>query len=415
MNRVSIGRHCCAQSTHLESFRGLITDELLEEVRTLAHDLKGVRICNINSTAAGGGVAELLNREIPLMRALEVEADWWIIRGEDQFFTVTKGFHNALQGGAYELTDEIRSIYEAQNRKSAHVFEDRYDVYIVHDPQPAALARFYRQTGERWIWRCHIDSSTPNPGVWHFLRPFVEDYDAAVFTMQEFVPSDLRMDRLALIPPAIDPLASKNMELPRDLSRTIVADSGINLRHPLLLQVSRFDPWKDPLGVIEAYRMVKRSVPEVQLALVGSLAGDDPEGWEILEQVNAASAADHDIYVFTNLTGVGNVEVNAFQHVADVIIQKSLKEGFGLVVSEALWKRRPVVAGRAGGIPMQIPEEYASFLVDDIEECATRILDLLANPQQREAYGQAGRERVRAEFLLPRLVRDNLALAKSLL
>jgi trehalose synthase len=415
MNRVAMGRHCCAQSTHLESFRGLMADEMLEEVRTLARDLRGVRICNINSTAAGGGVAELLNREIPLMRALGVEADWWIIRGEAQFFTVTKGFHNALQGGPYELTDEIRAIYEAQNQESARTFEERYDVYLVHDPQPAALARFYRRTGECWIWRCHIDSSTPNPAVWGFLRPFVLDYNAAVFTMREFVPSDLTMDRLALIPPAIDPLASKNMELPQNLARQIVADSGIDLRRPLLLQVSRFDPWKDPLGVIEAYRTVKWSVPEVQLALVGSLAGDDPEGWEILEQVNAASAADQDIYVFTNLTGVGNVEVNAFQHVADIIIQKSLKEGFGLVVSEALWKVRPLLAGRAGGIPMQIPAEYGSFLVEDVSECAARVQDLLANPQQREAYGQAGRERVRAQFLLPRLIRDNLALVKSLL
>lgn len=414
MNRVSIGRHCCAQSTHLDASKGIVANDVLDEVRTLARSLKGVRICNINSTAAGGGVAELLSREIPLLRALRVEADWWIIRGEEQFFTVTKGFHNALQGGQYELTEEVRRIYEEQNRESARLFEERYDVYLVHDPQPAALARFRRRPGERWVWRCHIDSSTPNPAVWQFLRSFVQEYDAAVFTMWEFIPADLQLSRVALIPPAIDPLSSKNMDLPHDVVRRIVADSGIDLHRPLLLQVSRFDPWKDPLGVVESYRIVKQSRPDVQLALVGALAGDDPEGWAILEQVNVASAADQDIYVFTNLTGVGNVEVNAFQRLADVVIQKSLKEGFGLVASEALWKGRPLVAGRAGGIPMQIPEGYEQFLVDDVPECAARILALLADPVQRGAYGQAGREHVRGHFLLPRLVRDTLALVKSL-
>jgi trehalose synthase len=212
------------------------------------------------------------------MRALGVEEDWWIIRGEDQFFSVTKGFHNALQGGPYELTDEVRAIYEAQNRESARTFAERYDIYIVHDPQPAALARFYRRTGERWIWRCHIDGSTPNPAVWHFLRPFVEDCDAAVFTMRECVPPGIGLDRLALIRPAINPLASKNMQLPHDVARRIVADYGIDLRRPLLLQVSRFDPWRDPLGVIEAYRTVKRSAPEVQLALVRVPGGRRPGG-----------------------------------------------------------------------------------------------------------------------------------------
>jgi trehalose synthase len=402
MNRVVIGRHCCAQSTHLASYQGIVAAEVLDEITTLARVLKGVRICHINSTAAGGGVAELLSREIPLLRALEVDADWWIIRGQEQFFTVTKSFHNALQGGQYELTDDVQRIYEAQNQESARLFQERYDVYIVHDPQPAAMVRFRRQPGERWVWRCHIDSSTPNVPVWGFLRPFVAEYDAAVFTMQEFVPEDLKLSGLPVIPPAIDPLSSKNMELPADVARRIVADAEIDLRRPLLLQVSRFDPWKDPMGVIETYRMVKRAKPEVQLALVGAMAGDDPEGWTLLEQANAASAQDLDIFVLTNLTNVGNVEVNAFQRVADVVIQKSLKEGFGLV------------AGRAGGIPMQVPESYQQFLVRDIPECAARILELLDAPETRDAHGRAGREHIRRRFLLPRLVRDNLALVHSL-
>lgn len=210
-------------------------------------------------------------------------------------------------------------------------------------------------------------------------------------------------------------LSTKNIELPRDVSQRALANSGIDLHRPLLLQVSRFDPWKDPLGVIRAYRLVKQKRPEIQLALVGAMAGDDPEGWRILETINEESAKDKDIYVFTNLTGVGNMEVNAFQRGADVVIQKSLREGFGLVVSEALWKGKPVVAGRAGGIPMQFPEAYRHFLVESVEDCAERALELLENPAKRELFGEAGRERIRQEFVLPRLIRDELSLIKELL
>jgi trehalose synthase len=246
--------------------------------------------------------------------------------------------------------------------------------------------------------------------VWGFLRTYIETYDAAVFTMDIFRPPDLQMGRLAFIPPAIDPFATKNMELPLDLCRRAIADSGINLREPLLLQVSRFDAWKDPLGVIQAYRLVKEKRPGVQLALVGAMAGDDPEGWTILETINAEAAKDPDLHVFTNLTGVGNMEVNAFQRGADVVIQKSLREGFGLVVSEALWKEKALVAGAAGGIPMQFPKGYSEYLIHSIEECAGKVLYLLDHPEEAGSFGRAGREKVRSQFLLPRLIRDELQL-----
>lgn len=415
MNRVAIGRHCCAQSTNLESYRPLVGDALLAEIQELARALHDVRICHVNSTAAGGGVAELLGRQVPLLQALGLRVDWQIIRGEEEFFTITKGFHDALQGGRFDLTPAVEDIYVRQNEQSARIFADAYDVYIVHDPQPAALCRFRRRLGERWIWRSHIDSSTPNRQVWAFLRPFVQEYDAAIFTMKQFVPPNLSVSRLEFIPPAIDPLGTKNMPLPPELCRRAVADYGVDLRRPVILQVSRFDPWKDPLGVIHAYRLAREEVPDLQLVLVGALAGDDPEGWGILEQVNEVAATDPNILVFTNMTGVGNMEVNVFQRTADLVVQKSLKEGFGLVVSEALWKGKAVVAGNTGGIPMQIPPAYHSFLVETVEECARRLVELLSNAEVRQAFGEAGQRHVRERFLLPRLVRDDLRAIRAAL
>ena len=411
---VRLGRHCCAPSTNPDNYRPLVGDAMIDEIRTLAQDLAGVRVCQINATAAGGGVAELLGRQIPLLRALGIDAEWRLIHRNPAFFALTKSFHNALQGAALELTDTVRDLYLNRNRDCAAMLDDTYDVYIVHDPQPAALRAFAGDQRARWIWRCHIDSSTPNAQVWGFLKPYVEAYDATVFTLPEFCPPDLHGPRLVCIPPAIDPLSTKNMPLPDGLPQRVLADAGIDLHRPLLLQVSRFDPWKDPLGVIRVYQLVKAQCPEVQLALVGAMAGDDPEGWGILETINAEAAHDNDIYVFTNLTGVGNMEVNAFQHGADVIIQKSLKEGFGLVVSEALWKAKPLVAGRAGGIPMQFPDAYQHFLVDSVETCAARVLDLLENVTMRKQFGHAGQEKVRRDFLLPRLVRDELRFIRDL-
>lgn len=413
--RIAVGRHCCAPSTNLENYRPLVGDELIDEIRELSHDLKDLRLCQLNATASGGGVAELLGRQIPLYQALGIHAEWRVIHGDQEFFTITKAFHNALQGAECRLTSSTKQEYLEHNRISAEMLDGPYDVYIVHDPQPAALRHFKKNDKSKWIWRCHIDSSTPNAEVWQFLRPYVEAHDAAVFTTHAFEPPDLDMRRVVFIPPAIDPLATKNMELPKDLCRRVIADAGLDLRRPILLQVSRFDPWKDPVGVIRAYRLVKEKRADVQLALVGAMASDDPEGWAILEQIDQEKADDPDIYVFTNLTGVGNMEVNAFQRGADVVIQKSLKEGFGLVVSEALWKEKPMVAGAAGGIPMQFPKQYEDYLVHSIEDCAGRLLFLLDNPQVADGLGRAGKEKVRQEFLLPRLVRDELRLIREVL
>ncbi len=414
--KVAVGKHYSSESINLQNYRRWLGDDLIDEVRELSRDLKGLRVCQINATAAGGGVAELLSRLVPVYLALGIETDWRLIYGDKDFFAITKSFHNALQGAELKLTSAMKDAYLEHNRLSAEMLPDNYDVCVVHDPQPAALRHFKDSRSKaKWIWRCHIDSSQPNREVWEFLRPYIEEYDAAIFTMKAFQPADLEMKRVAFIPPAIDPLSTKNMDLPAEVYRRALGEMGIDLNRPLLLQVSRFDPWKDPLGVIRAYRLVKEKMPGVQLAMVGAMAGDDPQGWEILEKINKEAVKDPDFYVFTNMTGVGNMEVNVFQRGANVVLQKSLREGFGLVIAEAFWKQKPIVAGKAGGIPMQFPDGYDDYLVESVEDCAAKVLFLLENPAIAQAFGQAGQAKARAEFLLPRLVRDQLRLIKQVL
>jgi trehalose synthase len=408
--KVAIGRPNASVRAKVEQYRLLVGDDAMDEVVALARELRGVRICHINSTAYGGGVAELLSRYLPMLQGLGISAEWRLIHGDSAFFSVTKAFHNALQGSHYDLQTSDEQSYLRANEESARLLEDNYDVIIVHDPQPAAIRHFTGRRRAKWIWRCHIDSSDPDPKVRDFLAKFIQEYDAFVFTMPEFLLPGLDRSRASFIAPAIDPFATKNIELPMEMCRRAISDSGVDIDRPLLLQVSRFDPWKDPMGVVEAYRLVKQEIPGVQLALIGAMAGDDPEGWHLLDLVQEESARDPDLFVFTNVAGVGSMEVNLFQRGCDVVIQKSLREGFGLVVSEALWKEKPVVAGRAGGIPMQFPEGFDRYLVDGVQECATRTIHLLKHLGERGEFGRAGRERVRSEFLLPRLVRDELRL-----
>jgi len=407
--------HACCHAKRLDRYAEAVPSGMLEELHDLAKRLKGARICHINSTPFGGGVAELLSSVVPLVRSLGVHMDWRVIHGSPHFFAITKGLHNALQGGAFDLTEQKRRRFLAHNQACADLLREAYDVFIVNDPQPVALRHFHGRGGARWVWRCHVDSSSPNPEVWDFLRPFVDEYDAIVFTMERFVPPDIALEKVDLIPPAIDPLSTKNMELPPPLARDAVADRGLDVERPLLVQVSRFDPWKDPLGVIEVYRRVKASHPEVQLALVGAMAGDDPEGWEMLDRITREAVRDPDLHVWTNMSGVGNMEVNAFQRAATVVIQKSLKEGFGLVISEALWKGTPVVAGNAGGIPLQMTGELARYLVEGVDECAVKVGYLLDHPKDRETLGALGRRHVQEHFLMPRLIRDELALVFRLI
>jgi trehalose synthase len=408
LQNVSVGRWS------LDAYRGIVPDAILERLREEAKALRGARILAVNATAYGGGVSELLRSSVPLLRDLGLTIDWKVITGSQDFFRSTKALHNALQGSTETLTDLERTAYVNCTRENAPLLDDSYDFVVVHDPQPAALLSLHGKGGARWVWRCHIDTSEPNADAWRFLRPFLTDFDAAVFTMPEFVPPDLPIARVRTIAPAIDPLSPKNLDFPKRTANQILDWIGIDLPGRLVTQVSRFDAWKDPFGVIAAYRLVREEMPDLQLALVGSMALDDPEGWEVYSELSRHAESDPLIHLYTNLTGASNVEVNAFQRLSDVVLQKSIREGFGLVVSEAMWKGTPVVAGRAGGIPMQMPEGVGGLLVDSVEECAAAMLKLLNDRELAEQLGDSGRAHVREHFLLPRLLMEELALLSTL-
>ncbi|MBE9501959.1 MAG: glycosyltransferase [Chloroflexi bacterium] len=395
----------------------LLGSELIDEIVALGEDLKGIRLCHINSTPFGGGVAELLSSLIPLTRGVGVSADWQVIRGDRRFFTITKSLHNALQGSEYPLLmkEATQKAYKINNLENARELDPDYDVFVVNDPQPAALRHFCDVDHAKWVWRCHVDSSEPDEATWQFLRPYIEDYDAAVFTVNKFVPSDLKVPKIAIMAPAIDPFSSKNMALPSSLWRDMLDNLDIDKSRPLISQISRFDPWKDPFGVMAVYRLAKEKVPGLQLALITSFAGDDPEAWDIYAEVNEEADKDPDIHIFSNLTGVGNMEVNAFQSASGVVIQKSIKEGFGLVVAEALWKGTPVVAGNTGGIPLQMTGELEQYLSTTIEECAEKVVYLLEHPDVAHELGQMGKEHIRENFLMSRLLKDELTLIKELI
>ncbi|WIY00377.1 glycosyltransferase [Amycolatopsis mongoliensis] len=401
------------------AYRKVAPDWVVEPLLAVAERLRGARVIHLSATPYGGGVSELLRSAVPLYNDLGVHATWKIISGEPAFFAVTKKLHNALQGGKDPITDADIRLYEENSRRNAEEISADpdfagCDFVFVHDPQPAAILSFSDFRRGKSIWRCHIDTSQPAPSAWGYLGKFVEHYDATVFTMAQFVPPTLSPGLADIISPAIDPLSPKNMSLDDRTAHAVLNWIGIEPDRPLVTQVSRFDPWKDPLGVIDAFRLVRPEVPGLQLALVGSMALDDPEGWEVYRRISDATRADPDIHVFTNLTGVGNVEVNAFQRFSSVMIQKSIREGFGLVVSEALWKGTPIVAGRTGGIPLQVADDTGGLLVDSTDECAKALLGLLQDPGRSAALGASGRERVRQYFLLPRLLLDELTLLDGL-
>jgi trehalose synthase len=399
----------------LEDYRVIVGDDVIDQINLLAGNLRGVRLLHINATGSGGGVAELLNSLVPLEQDCGLEAEWRILCKHEPLFKATKNFHNALQGMPLHRTQGFERVYLERNRHCAAMLGNGYDVVLIHDPQPAALPHFVNFSGTKWIWRCHIDTSQPDPEIWGFLRQFIQEYDVAVFTIPEFVPSDFNGSRMEFIPPAIDPLSPKNRAIPKYVCREVVYEFGIDLSRPLIIQVARFDPWKDPGGVIEAYRLVKQDLPEIQLVLIGAMAEDDPEAWEIYNSIRRNQEGDPDLHIFSNLTGVGAHEVNCFQRVADVVIQKSIREGFGLVVSEALWKGTPVVAGNTGGIPLQMQNGIGGFLVNTVEECAEKVAHLLTRPYEAESIARCGWHRVRDHFLMPRLLLDELRLVESLI
>ncbi len=394
----------------LDDYIDIVGEHEISELKLIAQNLAGKKIVNVNSTSTGGGVAEILNRMIPLLKDMGVDANWEVIKGGEKFFDVTKKFHNALHGKNESITKEDYDCYietVAQNIESISLGSD---IMFIHDPQPAALVRERKKHDNRWVWRCHIDLSERDEKLWSFLKPMVEEYDAAVFSAPAFA-QELN-NRQILIAPSIDPLSDKNKELPKETIDEVLARFKIDPERPIVTQVSRFDYLKDPVGVIRAYKMVKPYV-DCQLVLAGGSAADDPEGAKVLAEVQEAVGNDPDIFIL-NLPPTSHIEINALQRASTVILQKSIKEGFGLTVSEGLWKGKPVIAGAVGGIPLQITHKYSGILTHSVDGTAYWLKQLLQSPDYAKSLGKNGKEHVRNNFLLTRHLRDYLLLFLSL-
>jgi trehalose synthase len=390
----------------LDDYASIIGRAEIDELRALAREVKGKTIKMVNSTAVGGGVAEMLHRLVPLLGELEVPTRWDVITGGTDFFEVTKAFHNALQGGRYELTPAAQQIFLAYNEQNRQRLQFTEDLIVIHDPQPAALigARHLsakRDSPARWVWRCHIDLSNPNPQVWDFLRPFIEQYDAAIFSSQVFT-RQLPIPQY-LFYPCIDPLSEKNKPLDESFIQTVCDEFGIDRSRPIVTQVSRFDRAKDPVGVVRAFKLARKGA-DCQLVLAGGGATDDPEAAAVLKEVREAVGNDPDIIIL-DLPPWCAREINALQRASTVIVQKSLKEGFGLTVTESLWKAKPTIASAVGGIPNQIIHKITGMLVHSVEECAEQVRYLLAHPEFAAQLGQNGREHVKENFLMTSDVR----------
>lgn len=399
----------------LDQYAAYAGADAVRQLRQLASRLQGLRVVHVNSTRQGGGVAEILEKLVPLMRQLGLEASWEVIEGTKDFFGCTKSFHNALQGRPVNLADAQFCAYEEVNAANAERLRpllEEADVVFIHDPQPAPLLRLCPGRRGKWVWRCHIDLSRPYRPVWRYLRQFVNPYDASVFSLAEF--AQPMPHPVFLIPPSIDPLSEKNIPLPREEVIKVLQDFGIDPHRPVLLQVSRFDHFKDPLGVIRAYKLATSFVPSLQLVLAGGRASDDPEGDLVLKEVLAAASGDPDIHVLS-ASHYSDRVINALQTGADIVLQKSIREGFGLTVTEAMWKGKPVIGGNTGGIRLQLFDHRTGFLVDTPEGAAMRIRYLLFHRQRISQIGRNARELVRQNFLITRHLREYLTLMVALI
>ena len=393
-------------TTSLDSYRSVVGPEVVDELVHLAGRVRNRRLQHINSTAVGGGVAELLTRLVPLFRELGIETIWDVIKGDEAFFAVTKAFHNALHGEKTVITEEMFEVFRETTSMNLRDLGQMGDFVVIHDPQPAGLIAKKPQTGGHWVWRCHIDVSTPNPKVWSFLRPLVEQFEGSIYSMPEFS-QKLPIPQF-MVPPSIDPLSDKNRELSDDAITAVLEKHGLDPERPIITQISRFDRLKDPVGVIQSYRLIKRRY-DCQLVLAGGGATDDPEGEQVLQEVRQAANDDPDVHVLL-LPPFSDLEINALVRGSTIIMQKSLKEGFGLTVTEALWKCRPVIGGSVGGIKLQLLNGVTGFLVHSPEGAANRAIELLGDESLRRVIGSNGHQHVRENFLTTRHVRDYLLL-----
>jgi len=399
----------------LDRYSEICGPDVIDQLRQLVAPLKGAKVIHVNSTRKGGGVAEILAKLVPLKRELGIDVSWEVIEGNADFFKCTKGFHNALQGNKVEIPRSLLENYENTNRNNAEGLRDRLeeaDIVFIHDPQPAPLLKYCSNRKGKWFWRCHIDASKPYRPVWKYLRSFVAGYDASIFSLAAFAQPLPHIEYL--IAPSIDPLSEKNLELDRSEVDSVVSNLGVDLERPVMTQVSRFDIFKDPVGVIQAYRLTKKFIPTLQLILAGGEAADDPEAMTVLDEVRTAANNDPDIHIML-LPPDAHRSINAIQRASDIVLQKSLKEGFGLTVTEAMWKGKPVIGGDTGGIRIQVVNHQTGFLVNTPEGAALRARYLLFHTELLQEMGEKARSFVRENFLLTRHLREYLTIMVSLL
>jgi len=394
----------------LLDYKEVVGPSIIEELTILASHVGSRSIKMVNSTAVGGGVAEMLRRIVPLLDELGVQVHWEVIEGPEEFFEITKSFHNALQGKDEHFSEEALETYLACNEENNNKMRFEEDLIVIHDPQPAALIHWNQSRKNKWVWRCHIDMSHPNQQIWEFLRPYIDKYDAAIFSSAIFSP-ELAIPQYRFYP-AIDPLDDKNKHLDAGYIDSVLTKYGVPRDKPLVTQISRYDPWKDPIGVVRAFKMARKYV-DCRLLMVGDKAADDPEAERILEQVKAAAGDDPDIHVIYLDRSIAT-EINAFQRASDIVLQKSLREGFALTVSEALWKNKPVIGGAVGGIPAQIIDGYTGLLVYSVEGASLGIRTLLTQPDFAKKLGNNGHERVKEEFLITKNLKRYLLLLLAL-
>jgi trehalose synthase len=394
----------------LFDYQEVVGPDIIDELTILASHAGNRSIKMVNSTAVGGGVAEMLRRMVPLLNELGIQTEWAVIKGDDDFFEITKEFHNALQGKEVDFDEGVFKTYLAYNEMNNDEMNFEQDLIVIHDPQPAAMTRWNQKRSNKWVWRCHIDLSHPNPQIWKFLKPYIEKYDAAIFSSALFSPQ-LAIPQYRFYP-AIDPLDDKNKVLDATYVDSVFEKYGIPKDKPIVTQISRYDPWKDPVGVVQAYKMARKYV-DCRLLMVGDKAADDPEADEVLAQVKAEAGDDPDIHILLFSPSIAT-EINAFQRGSDAILQKSIREGFALTVSEALWKNRPVIGSAVGGIPAQIIDGHTGILVHSVEGASLAIRSVLNQSDFAERLGRNGHQRVRDEFLITKNLKRHLLLLLAL-
>ncbi len=399
----------------LEFYADIVGHDVIDHLYQLSSLLKNIKVIHVNSTRKGGGVAEILEKLVPLSQELGIDTKWEVITGNERFFRCTKSMHNALQGNLLDISDELLKVYEETNAQNAEQLRpalEEADVVFIHDPQPAALLKFCPKRKGKWVWRCHIDISRPYRPVWKYLRNFIKDYNASIFHLADF--AQPLPHPLYLIPPSIDPLSEKNKELEKEEVYSVYQRFKINPELPTIVQVSRFDRFKDPIGVIRAYRLAKEFIPSLQLILAGGGAADDPETEIVLAEVREAASGDPNIHILF-LPPESDRIINAIQRGADIVLQKSIREGFGLTVTEAMWKDKPVIGGNTGGIRLQVINHHTGFLVNTPEGAALRIHYLFHYRDQLQTMGKKAKEFVRRNFLITRHLRDCLTLMVSII